>query len=67
MMLCVASSQCHAQAIKSEYDEVGSKISMKTSDKGEITYKYNCLGECVYTKDAVSVTQNTQYDELGRV
>lgn len=50
-----------------EYDEVGNKISMKTSDKGEITYKYNCLGECVYTKDAVSVTQNTQYDELGRV
>ena len=50
-----------------EYDEVGNKISMKTSDKGEISYKYNCLGECVYTKDAVSVTQNTQYDELGRV
>ncbi len=52
---------------KFEYDEIGNKISMKTSDRGTITYKYNSLGECVYTKDGSVVHQNNKYDEQGRV
>ncbi len=50
-----------------EYDKAGNKTCMKTSDRGTITYKYNSLGECVYTKDGYIVHQNTQYDEQGRV
>lgn len=52
---------------KFEYDEVGNKTSMKTSDRGTITYKYNVLGECIYTKDGNRVYQDKTYDELGRV
>ena len=50
-----------------EYDEVGNKKSMTTSDRGTVIYKYNVLGECVYTKEDNRICQNTMYDELGRV
>lgn len=50
-----------------EYDEVGNKTSMKTSDRGTITYKYNSMGECIYTNECGRVYQTTGFDEQGRV
>lgn len=40
---------------------------MKTSDKGTITYKYNSMGECIYTNECGRVYQTTGFDEQGRV
>lgn len=50
-----------------EYDDVGNRIAMQTSDAGRITYEYNTRGDLVKSVNAKGVQTKVLYDKYGRV
>ena len=50
-----------------EYDDVGNRIAMETSDAGRVTYEYNTRGDLVKSVNAKGVQTTVQYDKYGRV